>query len=357
MRLKLSDLQQVVEEATREKKAVDSFCNEIKAVFGPTVMAADDLETLVEQAHYRLDVLERTGRINYISFPTAAAVPLSNHKNAAVRRLVARLLPEEFSSQFINDKNPSVRASAAQKVSFKLLKETVRLRPNDTVLQDALELRALTERADSALEAAAESPEGSDLLSDGWYKKTAHKLIQDYGRTLDTGWVPAAVTQLCSAMRASNRFNIDAYKLMKKVVECLTEIEEERFESLKESLQVSTVQEYKESVDPVQQLTESRCSAQEYISMANKVFNISMSSIPRSLQKFHISEGISRQVSIPTSGMLPRRGPFRYIDENALDTYVKHWNTLHSLQGNTYKLAWSPHPESQNKFSFNLVLK
>jgi hypothetical protein len=356
MRLKLSDLQRVVEQATQEKTAVDAFCCEIKKAFGPTVMAADDLETLVEQANYRLDVLERTGRLGYISFSTSVASSVANHKNAAVRKLAVRLLPEEFSHKFINDLSPQVRATAATRVPLSVLKEAVKRRPNDVSLLDVFEIRALNERADSALEASAESPSGAEFLSDRWYEKTAHKLMQDYGRTLDTGWVPAAVNQFCSAARATNRFNVDAYKLMKKVVECLAE-REDRKGSLKESIEPVSSQQEVEIVDPVQELVESGFSAKEYIKSANKIFGIVMSSVPRSLQKFQISESIDRQVVIPTIGRLPHKKPFRYLDEAALDTYVKHWNTLQTMHGNSYKLSWSPHPESQNKISFSLVLK
>jgi hypothetical protein len=359
MRLKISDLQQVVEQTLQEKRAVDDFCNEIKKAFGPTVVVSEALESLVEQAHYRLDVLERTGRLGYVQFNNRAALRVANHKNPEVRRLAARLLPESSSVSFIYDKNASVRSTAACSAPLKMVEAAMKKYPSDENLRDIFERRALNERADSALKAAAAGPPGEELLSDGWYEKTAHKLIQDYGRTLDTGWVPSAVNQLCSAARASNRFNIDAYKLMKKVTEVLADSEEKRLErfELKESAEYFSTSNEEFESDNVAELVEAKLSAKEYIEKANKLFSIKSAIAPASLRKFAVNENRFNQILIPTVGVLPSSRFLRHVDELALDTYVKHWNTVQSLHGNSYKLSWSPHPDSQNKFSFNLVLK
>jgi len=359
MRLKISDLQQVVEQTLQEKRAVDDFCNEIKKAFGPTVVVSEALESLVEQAHYRLDVLERTGRLGYVQFNSKSALRVANHRNPEVRRLAARLLPESSAVSFIYDKSSTVRSTAALKAPLKLIEAAMKKYPGDESLRDVFERRSLNERAESALDSAAAGPQGEDLLSDGWYEKTAHKLIQDYGRTLDTGWVPAAVNQLCSAARASNRFNIDAYKLMKKVTETLADSEEQRLKrfELHESVDSFGTHEHEFEVDVVTQLIEANLSAKEYIERANKLFSIKSASAPASLRKFSVNENRFSQILIPAVGVLPGSTFLRHVDEVALDTYVKNWNTVQSMHGNSYKLSWSPHPDSQSKFSFNLVLR
>lgn len=354
MRLKITDLQRIVEETVQEKKAVAEFCSEIKRVFGPTVIVANDVSTLAEQANDRLDVLERTGRRNYIKFSADAALKVAYHKDPEVRRLAVRLLPENHARKFINDKTPSIRAAAAQNSSLKLVEETVKRYPTDDTLRDTLKQKRLYE-SKPALKSAASSPEGESFLSDAWYDSKARKLIQDYGRTLDTGWVPAAVNQYCSAARSVNRYNIDSYKLMKKVVEIMADNEEERRDKLElnESFK-QAVQESDDQNDQVESLLEMTLSSNEYITKAHDVFSMKITKLAKDDD---LNEGVTDFISVPMSGMLPHQSSPRFSDEIALDTYVKHWNNKQALQGSNYRLSWSPHPEIQNKIKFYLGSK
>ena len=354
MRLKITDLQRIVEETVQEKKAVAEFCSEIKRVFGPTVIVANDVVALSEQANDRLDVLERTGRRNYIKFSANAALKVAHHKNPEIRRLAVRLLPEHLACKFINDKVPSVRAAAAQNSPVKLIEETIKKYPTDDTLRDILKQKRLTE-SKPALKSAASSPEGESFLSDAWYDSKARKLIQDYGRTLDTGWVSAAVNQYCSAARSVNRYNIDSYKLMKKVVEIMADNEEERRDKLElnESFK-HDVQESDEQNDQVESLLETASLPNEYITKAHDVFSMKITKL---VKDDDLNEGIAEFISVPLSGMLPHKSSPRFTDEIALDTYVKHWNNKQALQGSNYRLSWSPHPEIQNKVKFYLGSK
>ena len=155
MHLKLSDLQQVVKETLQEKKQNDAFCNEIKRVFGPSVVVEDNLKSLVETANEHLDVLEYKGHLDTVHFSDKVALGMVNHKSAEVRKFVARILPESVVSSLLLDRNASVRIAAAKKSSAKMIKEALRKFPNDVALNDLFEEKKKDKV--SALEAAASS--------------------------------------------------------------------------------------------------------------------------------------------------------------------------------------------------------
>jgi len=362
MRLRITDLQKIVEQTIQEKQAIDNFCAEIKKAFGPTVVVSNTLESLVEQANYRLDVLERTGRESYISFSSKIALPLSSHSDPEVRRLIVRLLPEHAAVSFINDKDSKVRAAAAKKSPLKLVESVAKIHKNDDLLQDVLIQKRLVEEK-SALDLSVQGPRDEDeFLSDWWYEKTARQLIQDYGRTLDTTWVPTAVSQVCSN-RSVNRYNVDPYKLMKVVVKIIADRDSEKFDRL-ENAQVVIKESSNASSDPaaemtdsVSELLESKLSQSEYLQRADVIFGIKYASIPPGIKKYTIGEAKVGNVEIPIIGSLPHLQSPRFVDERALDTYVSYWNSRQSLKGEPYKLSWTSHVGSRNKINFHLELK
>ena len=355
MRLKISDLQRVVESTIKEKKDVEDFCNEIKKAFGPTVDVSDDIVKLSEQANDRLNVLERTGRRNYVQFDSRVAKKLVSHKNSEVRKLVARILPLSESFRFLYDNSHTVRIEAAKRAPVYELKRSITKFPHDSSLRELYESRLLRE-SESALENAAMGPE-EDYMSDTWYEKTAKKLVQDYNSAgLDTGWINAAVNQVVSGNRATNRFNVDPMKLYKAVIKHVAEREELAVErALKESVEQRTP--FEEFTDPVVELNESSLSASEYVQRANELFKVRFSEVPPAHKKYRLGESTKLFTRIPAVGYLPHNSSVRYDDEIALDRYVKHWNMQQQLSGEPFKLSWSPHPSQQNKISFSLVLK
>ena len=305
---------------------------------------------------FRSDVLERTGRLGYINFSQDLALKISSHENSEVRRFAVRLLPESIVHRFMNDDAPLVRAAAAQKLPLSLVERAAKKYHSDDTLQDILKKKRLDE-SKPALVAAAKSPEGESFLSDAWYDSKARKLIQDYGKTLDTGWVPAAVNQFCSASRSVNRFNIDSYKLMKKVVEIIADTDDERREKLELKESKELVNEKNEiSFDQVEKLLETSLSSHDYVTRANEIFSMKIAKIAKDSDD-SLNEGTIDFISVPLSGFLPHKSAPRFIDEVALDTYVKHWNSKQSLQGSSYRLSWSPHPEVENKIKFYLGSK
>jgi len=350
MRLKLSDLQKVVKETLQEKSHTEAFCNEIKKVFGPSVVVNDNLESLVEAANERLDVIEYVGR-ETVNFSRKVALAMSTHESPEVRKLVARVLPENASTILLFDPAANVRLAAAKKAKKEVLEEAVKKFPKDSALQDLFEEKK--KEKVSAVEAAA-GHDNEDMLSDDWYEGVARKLIQDYARSLDTTWQTSAVKQFCSSVRSSTRIPVDPIKLMDKMSELLKKHDDAREEylELKENAQFQMII----SQDLVDDMMCESLSPQLFIERCNDVFNIKYSELPRAIMKFKIEEGTKAR-KIPISCTLPHGKAPRRIDELALDSYVKHWNDKQKLNGEPFVVRWSPHPDSANKITFKVELK
>lgn len=361
MGLKLSDLQQVVKKTLQEKKNSDSFCDEIKRAFGPSVVVSDRLESLAEAANDHLDVLEYKGRLNLVNFSHKVAERMVGHESSEVRKLVARLLPESSVSTLLFDKNESVRLAAAKKAPISLLEKATKKFPRDAVLQEMFQSRVISE-SENALESSA-TDKNVDMLSEEWYENVARKLIQDYGRTLDTTWKGSAVKNFCSSTRATTRLPVDAQKLMEKVNGMLEDYEKARAKelgaNLKESLDrqgLSLLESLEDEIDPIEELVKESLTPQEFIDRCNDVFEVKFATLPNAIMKYKIREGLSLQ-KVPVSCVLPHGSAPRRIDEVALDSYVKHWNDKQKLMGEPFKLKWDLHPESINKISFKMELK
>lgn len=358
MRLKLSDLQKVVRETLLEKERNEVFSEEIKKVFGPSVIIKDDLASLAESANERLDVLEYKGQLNTINFSQKIAKDMANHEMVDVRKLAARLLPESLSSSLLFDKSEKVRFAASKNASINALKVALKKFPNDVIIREALESRRLME-SENALEAAA-TEKHADMLSDEWYTGVARKLIQDYGRTLDTTWKNSAVKTFCSSVRATTRLPVDSQKLMEKLTELLDEYEEKRAEelglSLKEGLENLKNLDLEDDIDLVQETVNEGLTPQGFIDRCCDIFGVKFAVLPPSIMKYKIREGLSLK-KIPVSCTLPHGGSIRRIDEVALDSFVRYWNDKQKMNGEPFKLTWNQHPDSQDKISFNLELK
>lgn len=360
MRLKLSDLQQVVKQTLQEKHHADAFCEEIKRVFGPSVVVKDDLRSLVEAANERMDVLEYQGRGGSIQFSRKAALSMADHESATVRKFVARILPENAAISLLYDSNEEVRLAVAKKAPLKMVEQATRKFPKDIALKDVLIQRTLLEEKDktSAVEAAAHHDE-EDMLSEMWYEDVARKLIQDYGRTLDTTWKTAAVKQYCSSVRATTRLPVDPAKLMEKMDTLLQDFDKGRakelglIESRSRGNSFVMVEDFE---DPVDTLLSESLSPQEYLDRCDTVFGVKYAILPPAIRKHRMNEGLAMK-KIPVSCTLPHLGAPRHTDEVALDTFVENWNDKQALSGEPFKLAWGPHPDSMNKITFKLELK
>jgi hypothetical protein len=308
---------------------------------------------LVESANEQLDILEYKGQLSSIKFSSALALKMANHKLAEVRKFVARVLPAQASEGFLFDPSQSVRNAAAKKASLQTLEEATKKFPKDLGLKDLLEERILSES--SALESAATSPY-EDMLSEEWYDRVARKLIQDYGKTIDTTWKSSAVKQFCSSARATTRLPVDSSKLMKKMDDLIATYESNRAKELGLNESIQILIEESDVEDPIDDLISEDLSPQEFISRCDSILGVRYAVLPRAIMKYKIQEGLSLN-KIPVSCKLPHGSAPRRIDEIALDSYVKHWNDKQKMSGEPFELRWDVHPESMDKITFKLELK
>lgn len=383
MRLKLGTLQKVVNATLIENKATDSLREEVSRVLGPSVVTNVKLDRLAEEANYRIDVLDRTGRSEiYSNFRPEVMVKFMNSSSVEARKLAAKVLPESYLYKMSNDPSLAVRHIIARRWPIELVKEMLKKTPYDDELRFIIKEKKSTtgiktpEKKPMAhdpvdgkerLGKLAKQDPGIDL-SDTWYNTLASKFIKDYGGNMEGQWQAPLAYRYCSSVKASTGVEIDEKKLLDAITKQLEEKDDrtlERF-SLKEVAQnlLSEVSEedlelplIDESVDnPVEALLHANCSSSEYVERANELFNIKESIMPRSLRKYRLSEGIRGDLLVPCVGRVPGKY-VDSIDESALDLYVEHWNSIQSSNGEPVRIEWSHNPATQNGVSFNVELK
>ena len=378
MRLKLKELQKVVEQTVAEEKNLDVLREEISRVLGPSVITDVKLEHLAEGANDRLDVLERTGRMGRLDFKPSVLLKFANNPIAEVRRLVVRITPDHFANQFKNDRDPAVRHAAAKKLPLQLVKEMLRRDPNDDELHQIYHQRKLSEAGlpepkkqeghfdlyGEKLGDAVKQDSGPEL-SDLWYTTAAHKAISDYNRNIEGQWDEPWVHRYCSSLRASSGVEIDERKLWKEIQKQLTDRDDRTLKryGLKEVARrlIESSEDdfdlYVEELNPVQDLIESDLSSIEYVNKANSVFRIKESIMPPGIKKYRVSEGRRTEFRIPCNGTIPGGKSISRLEEKALDMYVRRWNDVQAQRGEPVRINWTPNPGNASAFSFSAELK
>lgn len=369
MGLKLGNIKQAALEVIKEEKQNSLLGRELTRVLGPTILTNHGSTLMAESANNRLDVLQSTDR-GFDKINTSLLLKYADSPIAEVRRLVARLLPENFLNRFIKDKNRRVRLAAARRLPVHIVETMVKNHPGDDEL-DTIFRQKLDEASEEYFglgnkgESFGEIQRGleSAELDDHWYDKTAQKIVDCYGWSIENPWEEKAVAQLVNGMK-SQGVEVDAEKLLDLVYNLLNTRSEN---SLKEGslagisrmlneqadLETAVMPILPENVDEVEGLLESRCSPVEYISKFEDLFSVKKASIDNPGQRVGINESFSR-VKCPASAVVPGNFVGR-TEEKALDLYVKHWNSMQSLKGRPYVLSW--HPSLGNKVKFGLGVR
>lgn len=387
MRLKLGTLQKVVNATMIENEALEVLREEISRVLGPSVVTNVKLKRLAEEANYRIDVLERTGRGETIShFKSDIVSRFMNSSVNEARVFAARVLPESYIKKMSNDSSDEVRHTVARRLPLQLVKEMVKKTPHD----DELRFILREKKSSSGIKTPEKRPFAHDPvedkerlgdavkqdpgldLSDSWYDMQASKFIKDYGGNMEGQWQAPLAYRYCSSVKATSGVDIDEKKLLDAINKQLEEKDDrtlERF-SLREVAQklLSEVENDSDDSDlqlpvidescdnPVEALLHANCSSNEYVERANELFSIKESIMPRSLRKYRLSEGIRGDLLIPCVGRVPGKY-VDSIDESALDLYVEHWNAVQASNGEPIRIEWSHNPTTQNGVSFNVELK
>jgi hypothetical protein len=385
MHLKLEELQRVAKKTIKEEHRLKGFRDELFRVFGPPVMVSTNYEKVAEAANEQLDIMEATGRgIDRSEFKVAVLVEAATNKSAGVRKLAARLLPERLAAKLLSDPSSSVRCAAAKRLPYSLVKEAVRRNPGDDQLRTIVRNKRLREaglpnakpvtepfdiHGDGPLGDAAKTQSPLDDMPDTWYERLAHKLCSQYGTNLEGQWEEILATRIVASHFSTTGVKLDRDKLLKAIYDCIKEREDKvieegslsaivrrlRKESLLEEAVMPVLDE--ERNDPIADLLESSMSSSAFVEAAEKLFSVRKSTVPAGIKKYRIGEGHQAETHVPVKGHVPNGGHVTAKVEQALDSYVSHWNNQQSLRGEPYRLSWSPSPMGIDLVGFHLVLK
>lgn len=355
MSLKLGKLRREANKVVLEEKSINLLRQELVRSLGPTIVTSYGLKIMAESANDRLDLMEKTGR-SPDPVNTSLLIKLSDSSLSEARKLAARLLPERFLERFLRDKDSSVRAATARRLPYVVVKEMVDLHPNDDQLlsiyreKKIVESKKLIDKDSFDMYGDIVMGDAEEVehpgLTDTWYDTTARKLISSYGNNLERQWEEVAVTRYCDSMK-SQGVEVDKQKLLDCVYDHLSTRDnlalEESFD------RVNFMPAFDEEIhNPVKELVESNRSPTDYMKLFEKVFNVVKMPMDNPGKKIGIYENFSR-ITCPAYAVIPTQG-LGFLEEKALDTYVRHWTSMQKLSGGSYKMSWAPYSDSKVRF-------
>jgi len=374
MGLKLNELQKVVKNVVKNERNIDALRGEIVRTLGHTILVSRGLERMAESANERLDILEATDK-SYEKIRPALLLKFIDSSSPEVRKLVARLLPESFLKPLMKDSDPAVRATVARRLPTHLVSEMTRRFPKDDTLRQISKAKKLLEAGlptpeieDEEFDMYGLEPIGDVFgdvdypdLTDAWYDTLALKILNMYGRNIEEQWEEATVHQYVDSM-ASMGVEVDRQRLLDAVYDLLEQradavLEENSLASIAARLRLEetvVMPVISESIDPVQQLIESRPSPSDYIKKFEELFSVKYVNSKNPAAAI-MTEGTTRVVH-PASAQLFNKS-IRNVDEKAVDAYVNAWNSRNKMKGeNYYKLAWTQ-GDVDGLVNFHLELK
>jgi hypothetical protein len=218
MSLRLKELQKVANNVMKRERSLEILQEELKKALGPTLPLSRDLNRLAESANERLDVMEATGKSRG-RVGTSLLLKFADSDSPQVRRLVARLLPENFLKVFTKDADPNVRSAVAHRLPRNLLNEMRRNFPHDEGLKEIFRSRYLHEAGlpnavaiEDEFDMYGEEPLKDvfstevEELSDAWYENAASKVTsKDSGKrspskgssTVTLPWASTSTSRSC----------------------------------------------------------------------------------------------------------------------------------------------------------------
>lgn len=374
MGLKLNELQKVVKNVVKNERNIDVLRGEIVRTLGHTILVSRGLERMAESANECLDILEATDK-SYERIRPALLLKFIDSSSPEVRKLVARLLPESFLKPLMKDSDPAVRATVANRLPAHLVNEMTRRFPKDDTLRQISKAKKLLEAGlptpeieDEEFDMYGLEPIGDVFgdvdypdLTDAWYSTLALKILNMYGRNIEEQWEEATVHQYVDSM-ASMGVEVDRQRLLDTVYDLLEQraeavLEENSLASIAARLRLEetvVMPVISESVDPVQQLVESRGSSSDYIKKFEKLFSVKYATSKNPVAVI-MAEGAPHVIH-PVSAQLSNKS-IGNVDEKAVDAYVNAWNSKSKMKGeNYYKLAWM-HGDVNGFVNFRLELK
>jgi len=373
MQLKLKKLQGIVKETMKKEKAAHQLMREAVQVFGPSVEVSSVPQKVFATINDQLSIMESRGQDLPIGVLKVSSLLAAAETSKEARKLAARMLPEKYAVKFLSDKDSSVRCAVANRLSYDQLTETLRRFPSDDQLSTIANRKLLSEAGiptpkveDEHFDMYGDGPIGEVLdgyepedLTDGWYKRTAVKIFNDYRGRLDGNWKHLAISRLCSSIYATTGVKVDAMKLREVLDEVcenygfikegfyLNEVKEKFLsESIEQETDAMPILEESFFADPVKDLLKENTSKISFINSADELFSVTHELIEESLRS-----GDVQDVEVPQYGRLPKGYNWNSTAEKALDRYVDSWNTRATARGSNCKISWSYGFDTKINFS------
>jgi len=361
MSLKLGKLRKAASQVVLEEKSLKLLSQELVKSLGPTITTSYGLKVMAESANDRLDVMERTGRTPE-PIPSDLLLRFADSSIKEVRKLVARLVTERHLTNFISDKDPAVRAAAARRLPYHIVKEMKEKFSSDDQLLSIYRGKKLAEGSkmlnDKEFDMYGDIRMGDAEevehpgLTDTWYDSMSKKIISNYGGNLERQWEENAVNRYCTSLR-SQGIEVDQQKLLDCVYDHLSARDDNTLdESIASSIEVMPIFEEKER-NPVKNLLEGNRTPAEFVKEFEETFSVVKQTMINPGRKYGIMENVAR-VTLPAYAMIPTRG-LGPREEKALDLYTRHWTSMQRLSGRSYTMSWTPF--GANKVKFNIGVR
>lgn len=346
MRLKLRELKNVVDGARADEADLIALREEVTRSFGPTVLVNVDITRLAENINDRLDVLEHTGRSGTVTLRLSTLNKLSSHKLAELRRVAARLLPEQYLGKMTSDPDSYVRHAVAKRVRSPLIKKMLSESPDDELMITYRKKRLIEQKEEDVKKRLGDDVKQQDNqeLSDQWYVSAAHKAISDYNHNIEGQWDESWVARYCSSVKATNGVDVDPKKLWDEIQDQLTQRDDELLGkySLKETIELLR-ENSDRSDDNIKSETKNVLrgakSSKQYLREVNEMYAV--------------SRRVINNFTIPIHCRVPHDGEISTLDESVLDAYTSRWNDCNPR----LVLSWRPSTSIKGDVVFDIRKK
>ena len=364
MKLRLSELREVANKAIDDRKASDALIKEVKRAFGRHVDVGSDVNEIAERANYVLDTMDVRGAAFNGQIDMRVVRAAKTHRDAEVRKFVARLLPLTEARKMILDEDPCVRHAVARRMPARIVLEALKSWGDDDELDLIYHTKKIQEAANVSTKLTGDVIKQQEYpeLSDNFYDTLARQFLVDYGGlNFQQNW-GLAVKRYASSLKATSGIEIDTEKLLEAIEniheEREDEIADETHVKLQETIDYLATQMdvLDESLDVVDELLRSGAGASDFIERVVKAYNVKESFLPPTFKKHCLGENAGKVTFIPQRASTPHGKAMTERDERVLDRFVEAWNKRQALCSEPLKLSWYINPCDASSAGFSIKL-
>lgn len=368
MSLKLHQLQNIVNETVKKRAIIDVLRETVQTETGFTIDASSSLDYACYQINDILDVAEARGDYAKLPLKTSTLNKLKESSSAEARKLAARTLPANLAASLRFDRDPSVRQTSCRQLSSELINEVVRRYPRDFEVQHILEAKKKEEaKLDvKSLDKAAKMNKQAEM-SDLWYERHAKNFLEEYGTNIEYQWEEILIKRYCDSLKHTSKIEVDSDKMHKALMKLIKEKEdaalladaERHVRKLKKEYGITEGATGNQApgvenvTDTLRSIVNNQDRGSAFFSMANQILNVKEATLPASVRKYNVSEGVIR---VPVKAKIPG-GSLTALAEQAFDAYVAKWNSLQENRGEPLKLSWDPDQGDVAGVTFSVILR